>query len=299
MQPSSTPRRSDAWKTFLDAHATETIVKLCDGSGELPLIIIHAGGGSIHAFRPLKEKFSSELWAIQVTPDTPLETLMDQAKFYYQRIKEKQANGPYRFATFSGSSILGFALARIFEQNEDIVCQLALIDHFPTAFLCPVFGIDVSEMTLHHPDARREFIKANVSNLVAMTRRDAGGNLANRLQSSPTPFFENFRASSDDFLIKVFDFLLSLTVESQLPALPALRQWIQKVKAPVSVYLGSYGMVGSLPPEHHAAWHDLGSRQCLPKAHVTLLTAGHYDILGNDIVVEALQSGYAPSRNRL
>lgn len=44
----------------------ETILKLRPAKeGEVPLIVLHGGSGSIHAFPPLQEKFRSAVWAIQ------------------------------------------------------------------------------------------------------------------------------------------------------------------------------------------------------------------------------------------
>lgn len=69
---------------------TSTIVKLRVGKGEPPLIVIHGVAGSVIHFKPFQEKFRSALWAIQVTPDTPLTSFREQAAFYYQKIKARQ-----------------------------------------------------------------------------------------------------------------------------------------------------------------------------------------------------------------
>lgn len=214
-----------------------------------------------------------------------------------------QPKGPYRLAAFSATSIIAFALAGIFEQHGNAVSQLALIDHFPATFLAPVLGLNASQRPLDHPAARNEFLAASISNLLAMTRRDGGGNVPKRLQLANdlsaayderpvSPFIQVYKATLDRFLNRIFDFLLSLSVESTLPALPALHLWLQKVKAPVSAYLGSYGMLGSVRPEHSASWYDLGIHQCFPNARVTFVTAGHFDILANEAVIDGLQSGY-------
>jgi hypothetical protein len=49
-------------------------------------LITGVAGSAIH-FKPLQEKFRSALWAIQVTPDTPVSSFQEQAAFYYQKIK--------------------------------------------------------------------------------------------------------------------------------------------------------------------------------------------------------------------
>ncbi len=78
---------------------------------------------------------------------------------------------------------LDLALTRIFERNGDKVIQFALIDHFPTTFLAPALGVDVTKTPLRHACARKEFIDASFDNLVAMTRRDGGGNVPRRIAS--------------------------------------------------------------------------------------------------------------------
>lgn len=91
------------WPNTLNERA-ETIVKLREGI-EPPLIILHGqsfftslqlsellnkdntgGGGSIHAFAPLKRAFTTPLWAIQVTRDTPRTSLEARIFFYYKTI---------------------------------------------------------------------------------------------------------------------------------------------------------------------------------------------------------------------
>ncbi|KAG7444136.1 uncharacterized protein BT62DRAFT_995578 [Guyanagaster necrorhizus] len=309
----------DSWPEL--ARAGQTVVKLREGeAGEIPLIIIHGGGGAIHAFGPLQRKFRSALWALQVTPDTPLTTVQEQASFYYHKIKSERRTGPYRIAAFSASSIIGFALTLLFEHNGDEVIQLALIDHLPTTFLAPVLGIDVTKTPLQHPRARKEFIDTSLDNLVAMTRRDGGGNvprrhrladgLADARKGLPTaPFIQSHKDVLDRFLSQVFDFMLTICGISEMPAsseiaqrepdgrknIKALEDWLKRVNAPVSIYLGSYGMIGSVPVEHRKDWHDLGIHSCFPNAKIKHLHAGHYDILDNDVLIRSLQEGFIPS----
>ncbi|KDQ22829.1 hypothetical protein PLEOSDRAFT_1087338 [Pleurotus ostreatus PC15] len=224
------------------AKSSQTIVKLRDGSGELPLIVLHGGGGTIHAFGPLKNKFRSALWAIQVTPETPMVTLVGQVSFYYHRIKEEQPSGPYRL---------------------------------------------------------KEFIDASFSNLVALTRRDGGGNLPRRVEVANgvvdalhgrpiSPFIRSYYTAVEQFLNQVFDFLLFLITHDadKHSGLVVLEAWLQKARAPISVYLGSYGM-------HCEMWYDLRIRRCFPQAEITYLTGGHFDILAADVVIEGLQHGYS------
>lgn len=50
-------------------------------------ISVVGGYGTVNAFWPLEHIFSTTLWAIQVTPETPLQSLEAQAAFYRRKIK--------------------------------------------------------------------------------------------------------------------------------------------------------------------------------------------------------------------
>lgn len=213
--------------------------------------------------------------------------------------------------------MLAVALVHLFEKNGDTVTQLSFIDHFPTTFLAPVFGLDISKTPLEHPNARRAFLDEGLENLFVMIRRDGRGNLpkrqkmANDLRDAyrglPTsPFIDNFRTVLDRFLNQIFDFLLTLKEEGRTagddkPGKEFLENWLKSLKAPVTAYLGTYGMLGSLIPEKHPLeeWYDLGIHRCFPNARVTVLDAGHYDILENPELIRGLQEGFTVNRSRL
>lgn len=91
---------------------------------------------------------------------------------------------------------------------------------------------------------------------------------------------------------QVFDFLPFLSTDDKHSGLAVLEAWLQKVRAPISVYLGSYRIVGSVLPEHCDMWYDLRIRRRFPQAEITYLTGGHFDILADDVVIEGLQHGY-------
>lgn len=107
---SGTPERAsekdeDEIFDWQSLDTTSTIVKLRKGGkGETPLIVIHGVllssmlfqtalitsqgvAGSIIHFKPFQENFKSALWAIQITPDTPLTSMQEQAAFYHTKIK--------------------------------------------------------------------------------------------------------------------------------------------------------------------------------------------------------------------
>ncbi|KAF2135751.1 uncharacterized protein K452DRAFT_164934 [Aplosporella prunicola CBS 121167] len=156
----------------------ETIVKLREG--ENPLIVIHGAGGTIHAFPPLQEKFRSGLWAIQVTPDTPLTSLEALVAFYHAAIKRAQPRGPYRLSAFSATSIVALALAKRLEADGDAVAQLALLDHVPGFYACPFYGIDAGML---QDEARlRAFYGMCCEGICDLLRRDGGGRVPRRHQ---------------------------------------------------------------------------------------------------------------------
>lgn len=53
----------------------------------LQVYILLGGDGTIHGFGPLQSMFTTALWAIQITTDTPRYCIKEQAKFYVDKIK--------------------------------------------------------------------------------------------------------------------------------------------------------------------------------------------------------------------
>jgi len=212
---------------------------------------------------------------------------------------------------------MAVVLVQLLEKNGDVVAQLSFIDHFPTGLLAPVIGLDISRMPMNHPDARRIFHDDGITNFIAMTRRDGRGKnpkrhtLASDVERAysglPTsPFITKFRASFDQFIDVTFNFLLKLEEESRAageykPGIGFVENWLKLVKAPVSAYLGTYGMLESVNTEHHPPeqWFNLGIRRCFPNAKITVLEAGHYDILGHPGLISGLQEGFITGRSRL
>ncbi|KIJ32581.1 hypothetical protein M422DRAFT_139441, partial [Sphaerobolus stellatus SS14] len=124
----------------------QSLVKLIDKPG-VPLIVIHGATGAITAFMPLQGHFTTPLWAFQMTPDTPTDSLLEIATFYFLQIKEKRPKGPYRLAGYSACTLLAMEVARLFEANGDEIKQLIFLDHFPTLFASDYFGITDQNIT--------------------------------------------------------------------------------------------------------------------------------------------------------
>ncbi|KAJ6487079.1 hypothetical protein C8R47DRAFT_951995, partial [Mycena vitilis] len=108
----------------------ETIVEICAGPG-LPLIAFPGSTGSLAPLLALRTHFSGALWGVQVTDLTPISPFMTHAAFVTRKIREKQPLGPYRLCAFSGSAVLGVAVAKLLEEAGQGVIQLSFIDGFP------------------------------------------------------------------------------------------------------------------------------------------------------------------------
>lgn len=73
-------------------------------------------------------------------------------------------------------------------------------------------------------------------------------------------------------------------------ALASLTAWEKGLKAPVSVYIASDGMMTTIPEADRAEWAALGATKLWPNAKVHFIPGGHYDFIGHDKLVDLLQS---------
>lgn len=192
----------------------------------------------------------------------------------------------------------------MFEDNGDEVVQLAMLDHFPTMFQCPVYGLDGFD--LDDPVARRAFHKVCMEGICDALRRDGGGKvprrhqLANELWDAfnglPTPeFSQTYWKTVEKFMNLMVEFMLTQGAHGSTGgkrSMEPLLDWMKAVKAPVSVYMASEGMIGTLPERYREDWADLGTRMCFPDARIIRVNGGHFDILANDELIKSLQEGY-------
>ncbi|PVH94308.1 acetyl-CoA synthetase-like protein, partial [Periconia macrospinosa] len=282
----------------------ETIVKLRPGSN--PLIIIHGTGGTIHAFPPLQEKFNSGLWAIQVTPETPLDKMENLVSFYHAAIKREQPEGPYRLSAFSATSIVAVALAKKFESEGDVVAQVALLDHVPGFYACSVYGIEAN--ILSDSSQLHEFNRVCCEGICDLLRRDGGGRIARRHQLAQelsdafagkhdVPEFSlTYWRTVEHFLKLMLEFMLREdfegveTAAADAPPMRAYLEWEKSLKAPVSVYIAEDGMKKTIPESYMEEWGDLGCAKSWPTARIYQIPGGHFDILGNNRLVDLLQN---------
>ncbi|KAJ7131944.1 hypothetical protein C8R46DRAFT_1235721 [Mycena filopes] len=278
----------------------QTVVQLVEGEGN-PLIVIHETSGNIAALYPLQERFTSPLWAIQTTPETPLESLPEMAAFYFEAIKALRPVGPYRLAGFSGGSIVMFHLALLFERNGDEVAQLVALDHFPTLYAVPeIFEIDEETASMRAPSA--VFLAQSFEKLSGIYQRDPTPSrqaiLAELAKAfAGLPVLDHIRAYHEVFVkmnTMIVRFALDLLQsesggDENLGLKPRMERWMSEVKAPVTVVVATKGMV---PEITSPGWADLGCRACFPAAKVVEVNAGHFSVLEMDETVAALQDGW-------
>ncbi|KAF7356531.1 NRPS-like enzyme [Mycena venus] len=209
-------------------------------------------GGTIHAYLHFEQEFKTNVWAIQVTPDTLKNSLYDQARFYFYKVKEQQPEGPYRLAAYSGTSMLVIPLAQMLQESGGTIIQLAFIDHFPTLLFCPAIGVQIkgNGPVDVGPATRRTFL---------FTSPTISGGAFNGNPNSE--FIATFFDTMNVLLNNVFDFIMSL-VETHGPTgvLDNLVGWIESVKAPITLYVASQGTVGDALPEYLDQWGDLGAK---------------------------------------
>lgn len=278
----------------------QTIVKLREGQGEPPLIIIPGAGGLAFEYLCYADKFWTAVWTLQVTPETPLNTLEDMATFYFQKIKVERPLGPYRFAAYSQTSVLLVVLVKLFEDNGDVVLQATMLDHFPALLI-------YSANQAGNPDPR---IPANMDALFEKGT-EAIAEMMMR-DGNPRPLLRSLKKLNDawhgkcdndiiravslyfkSYLMAVSVFVYTLTTcKDGRSSMEAMSQWLRTVKAPISVVVALKGCQGSLPEDDKPEWRDLGAKRCLPNTRVDFVDGGHYEFLTDDKVIRVLQEGY-------
>ena len=286
------------------AHTEDTIIELFTAPG-IPLIIIHDIGGSWKSLVPLQANFASPLWALQLTPSAPLNSdLRTLVSFYEAKIREKRPNGPYRLATFSASSVIGIALAKSLEESGEEVVQMAFVDHYPALWTCGAY--DYTGVTTEHvPEA---FVESGIDTIINLLRDDYStgrGAFADELLlalRNPQDPGTTIRAKKavDTFtaLTKlIIRFLASFQPSGEsdmnnFSFVQPFMSWFESIRAPISLYVASGGILRTLPPDLRDKWSDLGRNRGsrIKKVSVKVVEAGHFSILGDGGLASGLQS---------
>ncbi|KIK57001.1 hypothetical protein GYMLUDRAFT_247275 [Collybiopsis luxurians FD-317 M1] len=295
----------------------QTILQVRKGKGEPPLIIIHGVGGRVDGLVHFQEKFRSALWLVQATPDLPKESLRGIAAYYYHKVKELRPSGPYRFATYSGSHLLGFLIAEMMLNNGEEVTQLSLIDHTPSMMFN---GLDQDAgftLPRHFDITDKEIQELYKERLIygfyeLGVREDRTQNskiFMDAWQGRPAPdhYVEQAKMSKL-YMERTWDFVAQLpgyqNTDQQSEwnewnqwrrMLFAVEEWLKgiRLKVPVTLYVATRGPLAGLKNSvERELWSDLGIRRCFPDAKVVQVEAGHATILWNEAVIKDLQGEY-------
>lgn len=194
----------------------------------------------------------------------------------------------------------------MFEANGDEVIQMAMLDHFPTSVL-PVIG-DFKKVDANDSEVRSRFLERGFEVVDKQLRQDDGGLFSNQKEAadlirdvstgkSTNPAGKLRWERMKGTLLQMLEFfgalagpdISNLTVEESMAS---LIRWMKVVKAPVSVYVASNGMVDCIPEEARPQWRELGVRECYPDAEVIHVKGGHFGILADGRLISSLQKGY-------
>ncbi|KAJ7600479.1 NRPS-like enzyme [Mycena floridula] len=242
--------------------ASTTVVKLRKGKGEIPLIALPGGGGFILHFKTFPETF---------------------------RTAEERPRGPYRLAAYSSSSLLLLILAKLFEDNGDEIVQLAMMDHFPTAFFTALpenIRFDASD-----PTCRADFIRLSGRSMLRLLPPDSGLDISEFqavFDGRPTSalYVHTLYASIAPSFGLVFDFIAQFSDEEQLV------QWMRQVKTQLIVYFASEGVCTVIREMSGEVNEDLGARRCFPNVKIIPFEAGHFDLLEKEEFVSSIQHDF-------
>ncbi|KAF7348965.1 NRPS-like enzyme [Mycena venus] len=284
----------------------DTIVRLREpAAGEPPLILVHGGTGFIYAFVYFQKHFRTGLWAIQVVTETPCTNFITQTDFYYRKIKEVQPTGPYRIGGYSSGVFMAYRIAKLLEEHGDNVIQLALIDSSPLLTLAPR-AVDpyTAETDFADPETLKAHHERGVRGLCALMRgyknpwwpkfadytweRWNGRKSEEEVSELMAAAYENLVVGS----VKAFEFALSLGGEQRVytEVMHGMIAWMGEVKAPVTLYKASRGVIAGIAPEAQKEWWALGLNWCCAELQVVEVDVDHNDIVSRDELVEDLQN---------
>ncbi|KAK7044317.1 polyketide synthase [Favolaschia claudopus] len=289
-----------AWDAF--NQPGQALVKLIVGSGT-PLIMIHGGAGDIAAFRAIQEQFTTPLWALQPTPETPLDSVESIAQFYFSKIKEARPAGPYRIGAFSASSLLAIRLVQLLEMADEVV-QFTFADHFPMIFACQ----GSSEKANNSDDLFAVGVAASVHGIANCCRQDAlparrvyGENViaASKGLDCPTnaqTSWEWIQNLTPLNMKQLIDFTGGTTIWDSTPAFTrgaimqqSITTELAKIHAPINVFIAKSGIRIVMSDE----WSDMGVSLTQQDIQVVYFDAGHFDIFEKADFSRALEFDWA------
>jgi thioesterase domain-containing protein len=127
--------RIDALRSGISEPAAEgSLIELANGVGELPLLLIHAVGGTVFPYAQLATELAG-VFSVRGLEAPGLSrrgataaTMAGLADDYTARIRAAQPDGPYRLAGWSMGGVIAFEVARRLELTGHQVASLVLLD---------------------------------------------------------------------------------------------------------------------------------------------------------------------------
>ncbi|KAF8959299.1 hypothetical protein BDZ97DRAFT_1922992 [Flammula alnicola] len=294
------------WQLILESK--ETVVEIAPGSGEPPLMLIHGAPGMLETF-PMFMECTSAVWGIQITEDAPQDSVEELAAFYYQKIKEKQPHGPYRFASYSGSCVLVLELVMLAERHGDTVIQFAMLDHFPTLFFPKS---DPSNVDITNPEWWQAYFQESVQGMLYLLARTEGvlGRQAalrhremedalNGLPGTPSSRKVSERAGKQMRMSVQYMFRDEFLVDGGSDtgqkrwSLELFRNFVSRIKARLTLYIATEGIREIFPAETKRQLdEDLGARALFPDVDIVYIDGGHLDFLEHKTLLMSMEGDY-------
>ncbi|KAF5322707.1 hypothetical protein D9619_000350 [Psilocybe cf. subviscida] len=300
------------WQAVLQCN--DTLVELAPNRSaeKPPLIIIHSGSGRLTSYRPFL-RYHGNVWGIQMTDVTPTESIDDIAAFYYQQIKGKWPQGPYRIASYSGSSMILMALVELAEQHGNEVVQFSMVEHFPSLF----FGnVKPSEVRIDDEEWTNEHVKELIhqmatllipsmnirarlfSNAVAVRRNQEI--IDSLMGTLKTPVSELVLARMTMIQKLSLKFLmsnrfLSLNNDGQkIWSSNLFRKWVGGIQARLTLHVATEGANVTIPEDIKEQRTDLGATALLGDVPFTLVTieGDHSSVLVEETLRRSLEEEY-------
>ncbi|KAK0200586.1 NRPS-like enzyme [Desarmillaria ectypa] len=282
-------------RTQVDFVSDRNIVKLRDGAGEPPSIAQE----DCLEYAFYADKFRTSVWALTIIPETPLNSLPELASFYFAKIKAERTHGPYRFASYSSSSLLLVVLVKLFEDNGDEVAQAVMLDHFPTMFVYSanrLGNLDPSAPENIRTYSTWAWVRSQdrwIETPTATLQRTKNLLLDGWKDVYATDTIRGAIRNTKVFLTANAEFVYALTTdETGMASIELTAQWIGTVKVPITVVVVPEGALEDVREEDRITWTDLGTKRCLPDARVVFVKGGHYEFLTDEVVLQLLQDGY-------
>ncbi|KAF7371229.1 Non-canonical non-ribosomal peptide synthetase FUB8 [Mycena sanguinolenta] len=265
-------------------QSEEAIVELRTGDG-IPLILFPGATGRLPLWG-LRFNFTGTLWGLQMTDSTPTTSLAALTAFIVERITEKQPTGPYRLATFSGSSVTGIAVAKLLEESGQDVLQLTFIDHFPL-----LWTLEDQEITLRDPNVS-VVVDKTIPQILQLIRKDplydGGSRQLKNLEAvilADAEVIARTKRLAAPLIEFLADFYSPLVERSSSSFTDAFTTWISSVKAPFTVIIAEFGMIHTVPEGLRNLWSDLGAGRCPKSVRQHFIDGvGHYGIFADDRV---------------